>query len=59
LIVRAAQLPDGSWYIVTRGFGNNAEPGMDAMNQFYGPQQFNILDGQLAAVGRADDTYGP
>ena len=47
-IVRQATLAeDGSWYVTTRGTGNNFIPGMNAMNEWQGPKIFSFMDQQL------------
>jgi hypothetical protein len=48
IVVRTArQTEDGSWYVTTRGFGNNVVPGMNILNQEQGPLIFNILDQRM------------
>jgi hypothetical protein len=46
---RATQAIDGAWYVTTRGIGNNVEPGMNVVNQIFGPGIFNGLDQQMRA----------
>lgn len=48
VVVRwAQQADDGSWYVTTRGFGNNVVPGMNLLNQEQGPLIFNVLDQRM------------
>jgi hypothetical protein len=44
---QATQNADGSWSVTTRGIGNNEEYAMSGVNQYGGPDIFDILDGQL------------
>lgn len=47
-VVRTAvRSEDGSWYIITHGFGNNAE--YDNVNEWQGPQTFKYMDRQIIA----------
>jgi len=41
------QGPDGGWYVITRGQGNNIYPGYDLLNQWGGPKVFNKVDEQM------------
>ncbi|RTL49756.1 MAG: hypothetical protein EKK40_15580 [Bradyrhizobiaceae bacterium] len=43
----AIQADDGAWYVTTRGIGNNVAPGMNMVNQVFGPDIFNGLDRQI------------
>ena len=43
----ATQASDGSWYVTTRGIGNNVIPGMNIANEWRGPQIFDELDRRL------------
>jgi hypothetical protein len=48
IVIRSArQGEDGSWYVTTRGFGNNMVPGMNRLNQEQGPPIFDLLDRRL------------
>ncbi|MGC2776790.1 MAG: hypothetical protein WA418_14275, partial [Bradyrhizobium sp.] len=50
VVVRSAkQADDGSWYVTTRGFGNNVIPGMSLFNQEEGPPIFDTLDRRMRA----------
>lgn len=49
VVRRATQTSDGAWYVTTRGIGNNVEPGMNGINQIFGPGIFNDLDRQMRA----------
>ncbi len=44
---QAIQEKDGSWFVTTRGVGNNIYPGVDKINQDYGPIIFDRLDAQM------------
>ncbi len=44
---RATQSSDGAWYVTTRGIGNNVVPGMNWVNQIFGPDIFNELDRRM------------
>jgi len=46
---RATQTIDGAWQVTTRGIGNNVEPGMNGINQVFGPGIFDGLDRQMRA----------
>lgn len=47
-VVRTAvQGPNGEWYAITSGLGNNVVPGMNMINEFVGPDIFRDLDEQL------------
>jgi HK97 family phage portal protein len=41
---QASRAADGSWFVSTRGIGNNVIPGMAEINQRQGPLIFNELD---------------
>lgn len=41
------QGPDGGWYVITRGTGNNVIPGAAELNQLGGPHIFNEVDRQM------------
>jgi hypothetical protein len=41
------QIDDGTWYAVTRGYGNNVIPGMNWANEWAGPGIFNSMDRQM------------
>jgi hypothetical protein len=41
--------PDGSWYVSTRGIGDNVTPGMNIINQYMGPDIFQLLDERMRA----------
>jgi len=45
----AVQGPDGAWYMITSGDGNNVYPGMNKINQAVGPDVFRNLDQQMRA----------
>ncbi len=44
---RAIQAADGSWRVTTEGIGNNVIPGMNVVNQTFGPGIFDGLDRQM------------
>ncbi|MBN9582398.1 MAG: hypothetical protein J0G37_12975 [Afipia sp.] len=44
---RATQTAYGAWYVTTRGIGNNVEPGMNIVNQVFGPDIFDGLDQRM------------
>jgi hypothetical protein len=47
-IVRSAQQAgDGSWSVSTHGTGNNQTPGMNYINEWFGPDIFNGIDQYL------------
>jgi hypothetical protein len=47
-VVRTAWMAeDGTWYVTTRGFGNNYQPGMDTLNNLIGPGVFGTMDNQM------------
>jgi hypothetical protein len=47
-ITRTAwRAPDGSWHVTTRGIGNNVVPGMNKINEMFGPEIFDALDRQM------------
>jgi hypothetical protein len=43
----AKQAEDGSWSVTTQGIGNNVSPGMNYMNEQFGPAIFNLLDAEM------------
>jgi RHS repeat-associated protein len=45
----ATRYADGSWWMITRGTGNNAIPGMSYLNEWQGPAIFRYLDAQMRA----------
>jgi hypothetical protein len=47
VIRHALQGEDGSWYVTTRGFGNNVTTGMNIPNQLFGPEIFTGLDREM------------
>ena len=49
VIRRLTQSDDGAWYVTTHGFGNNAQPGTNGVNQLVGPEVFDELDRQMRA----------
>jgi hypothetical protein len=44
---QALQAADGSWYVYTRGTGNNGIPGFNVLNEWQGPEVFRALDRNL------------
>jgi HK97 family phage portal protein len=44
---RAVQQSDGSWKVQTQGIGNNETPGMNVINNLFGPEIFDALDERL------------
>lgn len=46
-IVRTATFANGAWQMTTHGWGNNTVPGMNEVNQEYGPKIFDRLDEQM------------
>jgi hypothetical protein len=49
VVRKLTQTDDGAWYVTTRGFGNNVQPGTNVVNQLVGPEVFNELDRQMRA----------
>lgn len=45
----ASQAPDGTWTVTTRGTGNNVHPGMNRVNEWFGPGVFDGLDARMRA----------
>jgi len=46
-VVRVVFQRNGAWFVSTHGFGNNVIPGMNTVNQLFGPIQFRLLDNRL------------
>ena len=47
IVRQAVQAEDGSWYVTTRGTGNNWIPGMNLMNAWQGRKIFDYMDQKL------------
>ncbi len=44
VVRRFMRAPDGSWYVATRGVGNNVIPLMNVLNEWQGPKVFRHMD---------------